>query len=214
MKTSKMLQASVAAALLSAATAQAAVLDFDALSVSQLANTNLPFPFNLADVYHGTSYTEDGFVLTSSAGILPYHTLFVPDSDNIAFVDAASSYAMGSSARSITTLTAADNSAFTITTIDLARQLLLGGSVKFYGVKADNSGVVDQTFTYNGSWNTKTFNSSFTNLSAVYWTQGGTLNGKVQWDNIDVTAVPEPETYAMLLAGLGLVGWARRRKQA
>jgi hypothetical protein len=28
-----------------------------------------------------------------------------------------------------------------------------------------------------------------------------------------VTAVPEPETYAMLLAGLGLIGVARRRKQ-
>jgi len=31
-------------------------------------------------------------------------------------------------------------------------------------------------------------------------------------DNVSVTAVPEPETYAMLLAGLGLVGWARRRQ--
>jgi hypothetical protein len=30
-----------------------------------------------------------------------------------------------------------------------------------------------------------------------------------------VAPVPEPETYAMLLAGLGLVGWqARRRTQA
>jgi len=29
-----------------------------------------------------------------------------------------------------------------------------------------------------------------------------------------VTAVPEPETYVMLLAGLALVGVARRRKQA
>lgn len=28
-----------------------------------------------------------------------------------------------------------------------------------------------------------------------------------------VTAVPEPETYAMLLAGIGLVGWTARRKQ-
>ena len=33
-------------------------------------------------------------------------------------------------------------------------------------------------------------------------------------DNISVTAVPEPETYAMMLAGLGLMGTiARRRKQ-
>jgi hypothetical protein len=31
--------------------------------------------------------------------------------------------------------------------------------------------------------------------------------------SIDVAAVPEPETYAMMLAGLGLVGFAARRKQ-
>ncbi len=30
--------------------------------------------------------------------------------------------------------------------------------------------------------------------------------------NISVSAVPEPETYGMLLAGLGLVGFAARRK--
>lgn len=38
----------------------------------------------------------------------------------------------------------------------------------------------------------------------------------VALDNISVTAVPEPETYAMLLAGLGLIGAAvhRRRKAA
>jgi hypothetical protein len=28
----------------------------------------------------------------------------------------------------------------------------------------------------------------------------------------DVAAIPEPETYALLLAGLGLVGWAARRR--
>ncbi|MBJ7309000.1 FxDxF family PEP-CTERM protein [Rugamonas sp. CCM 8940] len=30
--------------------------------------------------------------------------------------------------------------------------------------------------------------------------------------DISVTAVPEPETYAMLLAGLGLLGWTARRR--
>jgi hypothetical protein len=29
-----------------------------------------------------------------------------------------------------------------------------------------------------------------------------------------VTAVPEPETYALMLAGLGLVGWAAKRRQS
>jgi hypothetical protein len=33
-------------------------------------------------------------------------------------------------------------------------------------------------------------------------------------DNVSVTTVPEPETYAMFLAGLGLVGFMARRRKA
>ncbi len=45
------------------------------------------------------------------------------------------------------------------------------------------------------------------------------IGGGVQsdWDNVRLDAtvpVPEPETWAMLLAGLGLVGWAARRRTA
>ena len=32
--------------------------------------------------------------------------------------------------------------------------------------------------------------------------------------NLEISAVPEPETYLMMLAGLGLVGFAARRRQA
>ena len=35
----------------------------------------------------------------------------------------------------------------------------------------------------------------------------------VALDNVSVSAVPEPETFAMLLAGLGLIGAAARRKR-
>jgi choice-of-anchor C domain-containing protein len=37
-------------------------------------------------------------------------------------------------------------------------------------------------------------------------------NGGPVLDNVSVTAVPEPETYAMLLAGLGLMGTIARRR--
>lgn len=49
----------------------------------------------------------------------------------------------------------------------------------------------------------------------VLW--GDTTTGSSAWiDNatITVTAVPEPETYAMFLAGLGLVGAIARRRQS
>ena len=50
----------------------------------------------------------------------------------------------------------------------------------------------------------------------------GLANGGSGWFNgavppggtpFDVTPVPEPETYALMLAGLGMVGWMSRRKQ-
>ncbi len=208
-----MLQASVAAALLSAAAAHAAVIDFDATSVSQLAYGSLPFPLSLVNVYHGTSYTEDGFTLTSSHGGL-LNSLFVPDANNILYRPAADSLAMSATARDTITLTAAGHSAFSATSIDLSKLLLAGGSVTFYGAKADHSATVQQTFTYTGTWTTFNFNAAFSGLSSLTWQQGPTVGGKFEFDNIHVTAVPEPETYAMLLAGLGMVGWARRRKQA
>lgn len=54
---------------------------------------------------------------------------------------------------------------------------------------------------------------SFSNASASIST--GNLNARaIVEGNIAVTAVPEPETYAMLLAGLGLVGAVTRRNSA
>ncbi|MDP3217953.1 MAG: FxDxF family PEP-CTERM protein [Deltaproteobacteria bacterium] len=49
-------------------------------------------------------------------------------------------------------------------------------------------------------------NGQYTGVS-VAWLQAGVTS-------VTVTAVPEPETYAMLLAGLGLVGFAARRRAA
>ncbi len=49
--------------------------------------------------------------------------------------------------------------------------------------------------------------------SLSYQNVGGDNLGALL-DNVSVSAVPEPQTYAMLLAGLGLMGFmARRRKQ-
>lgn len=56
--------------------------------------------------------------------------------------------------------------------------------------------------TTNGGW-------AVSLAKSVLLTDGGTL------PNPNPTPVPEPETYAMMLAGLGLLGFvARRRKQA
>lgn len=56
----------------------------------------------------------------------------------------------------------------------------------------------------NGNWK---YTHTWTNASNPLDTVSGSVN-------FTVAAIPEPETYAMMLAGLGLMGFmARRRKQ-
>lgn len=53
----------------------------------------------------------------------------------------------------------------------------------------------------------------FTALKGVCGTAGGSCNNQSDFMVTNVTAVPEPGTYAMLLAGLGALGFmAKRRK--
>lgn len=94
---------------------------------------------------------------------------------------------------------------------------------------ADNSAVV----TLNGvaigsssgftSWSSfassgATFNSGLNTLDFTvtnFAQNGGNPTGlRVEFLSSSVTAVPEPETYAMLLAGMGLVGFVARRRKA
>lgn len=59
-----------------------------------------------------------------------------------------------------------------------------------------------------------TLNLGFTGIDTVRFEALGSSNRAI-FDNVSVSAVPEPSTYVLMLAGLGLVGFmARRRKQA
>ena len=68
------------------------------------------------------------------------------------------------------------------------------------------------------SWHTSGSNASDMTIDGG-WRSGSNiwLNSSTDWNRVVLVAapVPEPETYALLLAGLGMVGtMARRRKQA
>jgi hypothetical protein len=93
---------------------------------------------------------------------------------------------------------------------------------------ADNSAVVTlngQTIGSSGgftSWSGFSANSGFNSglntldFTVTNWAQnGGNPTGlRVEFTSSNVTAVPEPDGYAMLLAGMGLVGFMARRRKA
>jgi choice-of-anchor C domain-containing protein len=70
-------------------------------------------------------------------------------------------------------------------------------------------GWIEQSFSFvaSGNSSTLTFASHQLNPNGTLSSWGPAL------DNISVTAVPEPETYALLLAGLAMVGTVARRRK-
>jgi choice-of-anchor C domain-containing protein len=100
----------------------------------------------------------------------------------------------------------------------------LGGN--FYGSPSVKTGIVSaagnsQTLSFDNTTSTVTnmgwAHQSFTFIATGISTElsfASTTDGNagIALDNITITPVPEPETYALMLAGLGLVGFAARRR--
>ncbi|TCJ11702.1 PEP-CTERM sorting domain-containing protein [Parasulfuritortus cantonensis] len=196
MKKTLILAAFAAALPFQAVEANAAVLDFDGLYHDDAL---------VADA--GYRYEEDGFRLVN-AGDYPFATYGAQVSPEYT----GSTALFNDNNNGVTVLTQIGGGAFDLTSIDLA-ELILGGSsysVTFTGTTTGGAAVTQQ-FTLDGLAGSETFSfdSSFSNLTSVVWTNSPDYT---QFDNITVAAaVPEPQTYAMMLAGLGLLGTLRRR---
>ena len=99
---------------------------------------------------------------------------------------------------------------------------------KVAGVTLPNAAIVSNHYTFdvtgksatNMGWESRGFDFIATeSTTRISFASTITGNAGMALDNVEVTlgtaaTVPEPETYAMMLAGLGLLGFvARRRKQ-
>ena len=107
-----------------------------------------------------------------------------------------------------------------ITTLDFDVASWINGTISAYN--SSNSLISTQAFSANygayslpGTYQHFSFASNSGISSFTF--NGGDVLGNISIDNVQVStvsAVPEPETYAMLIAGLGVMGAiARRRKQ-
>ena len=90
------------------------------------------------------------------------------------------------------------------------------GSVEIVNVNFGSA--VDNLAVNSGdgfSNHTLLFTPSTTGIYSLIFQNAGGDNVGALLDNVSVSAVPEPDTYAMLLVGLGLLGFtARRRKES
>ena len=86
--------------------------------------------------------------------------------------------------------------------------------LKLYaGVNGDNSGGIIQTFSQVSQGTSFAFNQPLA-AGTYHFDIVGTVTGSGGGIyNVAIAAVPEPETYAMLLVGLGLIGFAARRRK-
>jgi hypothetical protein len=107
-----------------------------------------------------------------------------------------------------------DDAAFT-NVGDLATLTLFDGAAQVGQVTVvlNRNDVMDQTIAYAGvAFDSWTF--AYTNAAGNPFTGGGQANvGLIEIiDNINYRAVPEPATWAMMIAGFGLAGAAMRRR--
>lgn len=142
-----------------------------------------------------TSYSESGFTLnvTEPAAVSPSWI-----SDRFIATTALN-------VNAVFTLTQDNNQGFNFNSIDLFD---LAGAVTF----SANNGALDTVFSFEPS-HPYTFDTSFNNVTSVSWTAHGVLSDGYAFDSINVSPVPEPSTIALMLGGLGLVGFMAARRQ-
>lgn len=175
---------------LSAANASVGAINFtgsSAMTGNFVNDTNV-----LGIVGVGTASDYFQFAVSPDAG-------YELDLASLSFRAAATLFGAGTQVRS-----SIDN--FTATIFSVTMLPGYSGTSNLQSFSADLSGAAFQNLTSSTTF--RVYTTDAFDESAVY--DNLALAGSV----VPISApVPEPETYALMLAGLGVLGWARRRQQ-
>nr|WP_315253180.1 PEP-CTERM sorting domain-containing protein [uncultured Duganella sp.] len=178
--------------MLATASAHAKVLDFEEVVIPPGGNVPL-----IKD--YGLIFTDNRFKISS---------LSVTNSPLWGGAHSGSNYALGDTYSLGISIEGAN---FTLNSFWVRGVALIGGeTVTLRGWK-DGDLVLSKTFGVDETYHLETFN--FAGLDSILMTGSPRL---LLLDDIDIVVpspIPEPTTYGMMMAGLGLVGFAARRKR-
>ncbi len=200
----KILKTLAVAATLAASGAQAQVIDFNELT-------------------HNGSYvtsqtiTSGGFLFDGSFGYA--EQLGVWGSGSSYQADPGNAAVFINHGSNVISMAQVGGAAFDFTSIDMGDVFNVGYSstFQFWFNYADGSQAFGSQVTLDNVVGLETFAFNQTGLSSVSWQNIAGDNGWGQFDNVNVTSpmapVPEPETYALMLVGLGAVAAVTRRRR-
>lgn len=186
--------------------ASAAVIDFNSLATSTtspIVSVNQP-------------YVEDGFKLTTRSGVSFTYgggTIYATTDKNANWTGSPGVYSgTVTGYGSAFLLERVDGGIFDLVSMDAASFWTGGAGNDFnvYGYRPDGT-FVHQNFTLDSSTSTLQtllFNNGFKGLNSILFSS---LYAQVDNINLSVSAVPLPPSLFLMLPGLGLMGFMRRR---
>lgn len=201
--------------------AQAAtvVADFNEIPMTASATTSLGPNGYTVNLIPCCTYVENGFQFSTDWGLPNMYAMpigaITSSNPNWWTGSQGLFHSWGPSAQYSNTfiVTRVDGGAFDFISMDVAAFSNASRYFMVYGYQADGDVVQKYFPVLDDSYSTLetlTFGDDFEDLTMVTFSAWGQ-----QIDNVTfgVAAVPEPETYALMLAGLGLVGFAARRRK-